>query len=167
MIACEQLVLFVSIISSTFFRLIVSRHSVNLPILYSVHGRQQHTAMAKMNPDGKDDVVQKEVLHDHDVWTGRPSSQDGIVMLDLSAEELQIEKRVRFKIDVMVMPLVILVYLMNYIDRNNFAAAKLQGLVDDLHLTPPQYQTCLSILFVAYVRLVSRVRVRSFLLTFC
>lgn len=29
---------------------------------------------------------------------------------------------------------------MNYIDRNNYAAAKLQGLEEDLNLDPSQYQ---------------------------
>lgn len=36
-------------------------------------------------------------------------------------------------------------------DRNNYAAARLQGLEEDLNLTPQQYQTGLSILFVAYI----------------
>ena len=64
------------------------------------------------------------------------------------------------------MPMVVLVYLMNYIDRNNYAAARLQGLEEDLNLTPSEYQlgTCtsniktrtltdlgLSILFVGYI----------------
>ena len=49
------------------------------------------------------------------------------------------------------MPLVILVYLMNYIDRNNYAAARLQGLEKDLGLKGDQYQLGLSILFVAYI----------------
>ena len=43
------------------------------------------------------------------------------------------------------------VYLMNYIDRNNYAAARLQGLEKDLGLVGDQYQTGLSILFVGYV----------------
>ncbi|KAI1609838.1 retrograde regulation protein 2 [Exophiala viscosa] len=69
----------------------------------------------------------------------------------LSEEELAIEKKLRFRIDAIVMPLVILVYLMNYIDRNNYAAARLQGLEKDLNLKGDQYQVGLSILFVAYV----------------
>lgn len=40
---------------------------------------------------------------------------------------------------------------MNYIDRNNYAAAKLQGLETDLGLVGSQYQVGLSILFVGYV----------------
>ena len=47
--------------------------------------------------------------------------------------------------------LIISVYLLNYIDRNNYAAARLQGLEDDLHLVGEQYQTGLSILFVGYI----------------
>jgi MFS family permease len=49
------------------------------------------------------------------------------------------------------MPLVVLVYLMNYIDRNNYAAARLQGLEADLNLKAEEYQTALSILFVGYI----------------
>lgn len=49
----------------------------------------------------KREVAQTEILHH-----GR-----------LSAEELEIEKKLRRKIDWRIMPLVILVYLMNYIDR--------------------------------------------------
>jgi hypothetical protein len=37
------------------------------------------------------------------------------------------------------------------LDSNNYAAAKLQGLTEDLNLSDTQYQTGLSILFVAYI----------------
>lgn len=37
------------------------------------------------------------------------------------------------------------------LDSNNYAAAKLQGLTEDLNLTNTEYQTGLSILFVAYI----------------
>ncbi|KAJ4349904.1 uncharacterized protein N0V89_008524 [Didymosphaeria variabile] len=70
---------------------------------------------------------------------------------ELTEEEKRIAKKLRRKIDLRIMPLVIMVYLMNYIDRNNYAAAKLQGLVEDLHLVGDQYQTGLSILFVGYI----------------
>ena len=35
----------------------------------------------------------------------------------LTPEELEVEKKLRRKIDFLIMPLVVLVYLMNYIDR--------------------------------------------------
>ena len=47
---------------------------------------------------------------------------------------------------------------MNYIDRNNYAAARLQGLEKDLHLKGDQYQVALRILFVVYVS--RRIRVK-------
>lgn len=37
------------------------------------------------------------------------------------------------------------------VNSNNYAAAKLQGLNQDLGLSPTQYQTGLSILFVGYI----------------
>lgn len=36
---------------------------------------------------------------------------------ELTPEELEIEKKLKFRIDSLIMPMVILVYLMNYIDR--------------------------------------------------
>jgi len=35
----------------------------------------------------------------------------------LSPEEREVEKQLRRKIDIRIMPLVVLIYLMNYIDR--------------------------------------------------
>lgn len=41
--------------------------------------------------------------------------------------------------------------MLQYIDRNNYPAARLQGLQEDLGLTDSQYQLGLSILFVGYI----------------
>ncbi|KAJ5623155.1 hypothetical protein N7490_011760 [Penicillium lividum] len=79
------------------------------------------------------------------------SHEEMVHLAELTPEEKVLEKKLRRRIDLLIMPLVILVYLMNYIDRNNYAAAKLQGLTEDLHLDGQQYQTGLSILFVAYI----------------
>ncbi|KAH8698005.1 MFS transporter [Talaromyces proteolyticus] len=42
-------------------------------------------------------------------------------------------------------------YILNYLDRNNIAVARLAGLEDDLHLVGNQYQTAVSSLFVGYL----------------
>lgn len=55
------------------------------------------------------------------------------------------------KIDLRLLPMVILMYILNYLDRNNIAAARLAGLESDLSLTGTQYLTALSILFVGYI----------------
>lgn len=92
-------------------------------------------------------------LKDHEILGSQATvTHDEVVHYGtLTDAEIVIEKKLRRKIDGRIMPLVILVYLMNYIDRNNYAAAKLQGLSQDLHLKGAQYQTGLSILFVGYI----------------
>lgn len=41
--------------------------------------------------------------------------------------------------------------MLNYLDRNNIASARLAGLESDLHLTDAQYRLSVSILFVGYI----------------
>ncbi len=60
------------------------------------------------------------------------------------------------KMDLRILPMLILIYVMNYLDRNNIAAARLAGLEDPkakggIGLTSEQYLTALSILFVGYI----------------
>ena len=60
------------------------------------------------------------------------------------------------KIDIRLLPMLILMYIMNYLDRNNIAAARLAGLEDPrseggLNLSSTEYLTALSILFVGYI----------------
>ncbi|KAI5927454.1 major facilitator superfamily domain-containing protein [Camillea tinctor] len=68
-------------------------------------------------------------------------------------QRLELEKRLVKKIDVRLLPMLVLMYILNYIDRNNIAAAKLAGLPEDLHLSPnsSEFQTAVSILFVGYL----------------
>jgi hypothetical protein len=49
----------------------------------------------------KGDIAHEEVFH----------------LSQLTEEEKQIERKLRIRIDSLIMPMVILVYLMNYIDR--------------------------------------------------
>lgn len=62
----------------------------------------------------------------------------------------RVEKSMKRKLD-MRCSLFVLIYIMNYLDRNNIAAARLRGLEEDLQLNQQQYQTCLSILYVGYI----------------
>lgn len=61
------------------------------------------------------------------------------------------EKALVRKIDLRIFPVMIILFILNFIDRNNFANARLKGLEADLKLTDVQYQTCISILLVGYV----------------
>jgi hypothetical protein len=57
---------------------------------------------------------------------------------------IQVEKKLKRKLDAKC-SLFVLIYIMNYLDRNNIAAARLGGLQEDLGITNTQYSTCLSI----------------------
>lgn len=61
-----------------------------------------------------------------------------------------VEKSLKRKLDARC-SIFVLIYIMNYLDRNNIGAARLQGLQKELHLSDTQYATCLSILYVGYI----------------
>lgn len=61
------------------------------------------------------------------------------------------EKALLRKIDLRLIPPVIIMYILNYLDRNAIASARLGGLEQDLKLKGAEYQTCVSILFVGYI----------------
>jgi len=62
----------------------------------------------------------------------------------------QLEKKLLRKLDLR-MSILIVIYILNYIDRNNASAARLRGFESDLHLVGQQFNTLLSILYVGYI----------------
>ncbi|RDH27538.1 major facilitator superfamily domain-containing protein [Aspergillus welwitschiae] len=66
------------------------------------------------------------------------------------ARRAQVEARMKRKLDARC-SLFVLIYIMNYLDRNNMSAARLKGLQEDLDMDYSEYATCLSILYVGYI----------------
>ncbi|KAL4794070.1 major facilitator superfamily domain-containing protein [Aspergillus venezuelensis] len=67
-------------------------------------------------------------------------------------EELQhMEKKLVRHLDFHLMPAVVLLFLMNILDRNNIANAKISGLPESLGISNTEYNTCLMIFYVGYV----------------
>ncbi|KAF8141262.1 major facilitator superfamily domain-containing protein [Boletus edulis] len=60
------------------------------------------------------------------------------------------ERRLLRKLDFRLLPTVVVIYLMNYIDRIAITAARLKGLQTDLGLSDVQYDTVVAILYVSY-----------------
>lgn len=52
------------------------------------------------------------------------------------------EKKVLRKMDLHLMPMLTLLYLFAFLDRGNIGNAKIEGLIDDLHLEGSQYNWC-------------------------
>lgn len=65
-------------------------------------------------------------------------------------ERERIERRLLWKLDLR-MSILIFIYILNYIDRNNAGAARLRGFEADLHLKGQEFATLLSILYVGYI----------------
>ena len=65
-------------------------------------------------------------------------------LVGLSAEERQaVEKKLVRKVDIRLLIMMVVMYILNYLDRNNIAAAKLAGREKSLKLTGDQYQVSL------------------------
>jgi len=61
------------------------------------------------------------------------------------------EKKLVRKLDLMIVPPVMLMYLLSFLDRVNIGNARLYGLEEDLGMHGNQFQVAVSILFVTYI----------------
>ncbi|KAH7916081.1 MFS general substrate transporter [Hygrophoropsis aurantiaca] len=77
--------------------------------------------------------------------------EDGLSAIYVNSEaRAHIEKSLLRKVDLR-MSILVLIYILNYIDRNNAAAARLRGFEEDLHLKGQEFNTILSILYIGYI----------------
>ncbi|KAI0036737.1 MFS general substrate transporter [Vararia minispora EC-137] len=101
----------------------------------------------------KDDFTENDVVH---IEAQRGLTDGSALRIDLDAEfggpeqRKKLEKKLLHKIDLRMSVLVV-IYILNYIDRNNASAARLKGFETDLHLKGSQFATLLSILYVGYI----------------
>ncbi|KAK2026761.1 major facilitator superfamily transporter [Colletotrichum zoysiae] len=60
------------------------------------------------------------------------------------------EKKILRKMDTRLIPMLALLYLLSFLDRGNIGNAKIEGLQEDLNITPDQYNLCLTVFFFTY-----------------
>ncbi|KAI0753056.1 MFS general substrate transporter [Daedaleopsis nitida] len=108
-----------------------------------------------MSLDEKKQVAVEEV--DRGPSSTAPSLDDSPrqALLDgeLLAEDVRpaAERSLVRTLDMRLLPTIILIYIMNYIDRVAISAARLKGLEQDLGLSDIQYETVLAVLYASYV----------------
>ncbi|WOO77177.1 putative transporterC [Vanrija pseudolonga] len=95
--------------------------------------------------DGKAPVV----AHDRHLQLELPAS---LQHLD-EAEMSRLDKKITRKIDFVLMPILIILYVLNFLDRNNISTAKIGGMTKDLHMNTEQFGTAVAVLFAGYVSL--------------
>ncbi|KAF9569063.1 MFS general substrate transporter [Agrocybe pediades] len=80
----------------------------------------------------------------HEILDDEQSEQD-------SAElKKELEEALLRKLD-RRMSILVLIYILNYVDRNNASAARLHGFEEDLHLEGTQFASILSVLYIGYI----------------
>ncbi|KAI2640358.1 MFS general substrate transporter [Hypomontagnella submonticulosa] len=60
------------------------------------------------------------------------------------------EKKILRKMDLRLIPMLALLYLLSFLDRGNIGNAKIEGLQEDLSMSPDEYNWCLTVFFFTY-----------------
>ncbi|KAK7916899.1 hypothetical protein PG985_010507 [Apiospora marii] len=100
----------------------------------------------------------------------QPPFEEKGQILDVSAAYTpQEEKRVLRKIDCTVLPMMCVVFLLQYLDKQSLSYASVFGLITDLNMTSTQYSWCSSIFYVGqlvaeypFIYLMSRLHLTKF-----
>ncbi|KAF2147311.1 uncharacterized protein K452DRAFT_348077 [Aplosporella prunicola CBS 121167] len=71
--------------------------------------------------------------------------------LDSAHIDPVLEKRVVRKLDRHVLPLVMALYLLAFLDRSNIGNAKIAGMVKDLHFNSGDYEWLLTVFYISYI----------------
>lgn len=102
--------------------------------------------------------MEKQPSHHDDKMSSAESQTDlarsrlPASLVDISEAEIEkLNKKLVRKMDLVILPTIGILYILNYIDRQNLAAAKLQGIMEDLKIDTQQFATAVSILFVGYL----------------
>jgi hypothetical protein len=66
-------------------------------------------------------------------------------------DDTQLEHKVLLKMDVMILPILALLFLCSFIDRTNVGNAKILGLQEDLDITNHQYAIGLCVFYATYI----------------
>ena len=113
-----------------------SVHSTEKGPNFVEHSQQQSTSSPL--------VVEKGITDDQKQLYAQFANQD-------QAWHAKTKRRLLFKVDIHLLPLLIAMYLLNFLDRNNLSQARLGTLEKDLKMRSDDFNLATSILFVGYV----------------
>lgn len=105
-------------------------------------------------PDQKHDLALESQIEDLSSMSERGEHNGHQMSTSLSCltteEYKKVGRKATLKLDVVMLPCLVIMYILNYLDRNYIAVAKLAGITEDLDLSPTEYQSYISILFAGY-----------------
>lgn len=80
------------------------------------------------------------------------SSDDNEYMATMTPEERKaLTRRILFKLDVRIIPIMALLFLCSFLDRTNVGNAKVYYMENDINISDHQYDTCLVIYYAFYI----------------
>ncbi|GJD00133.1 Major facilitator superfamily transporter [Colletotrichum higginsianum IMI 349063] len=97
------------------------------------------------------DAPQKDRLDEADTGLYPGAGSSDIDARDPVLVDAAAEKKIVRKLDMHIIPLVMLLYLFSFLDRVNIGNARLYNLERDLDMHGNQFQVAVSILFVTYI----------------
>ncbi|KAI0114340.1 major facilitator superfamily domain-containing protein [Nemania sp. FL0031] len=65
--------------------------------------------------------------------------------------DAKLERRVLWKLDTRILPILALLFLCSFFDRTNVGNARLYGLEEEIHITDHQYDTGLAVFYATYI----------------
>ena len=99
------------------------------------------------------DSDKRPVHHEYATTEEGSPSSNHVYTLDQFVEDPELEKRILRKVDMRLLPPLWIMYVLNYLDRNNIGNAKTAGMQKDLKLSSSDYSLALSIFFIGYLLL--------------
>ncbi|KFY28383.1 hypothetical protein V491_00491 [Pseudogymnoascus sp. VKM F-3775] len=81
----------------------------------------------------------------------QPSSDNDYISTMTPGEQKALTRRILFKLDVRIIPIMALLFLCSFLDRTNVGNAKVYKMEDDIHISDHQYDTCLVIYYAFYI----------------
>ncbi|KIW34299.1 uncharacterized protein PV07_01086 [Cladophialophora immunda] len=99
----------------------------------------------------KDDIPLVALTHLEDASNKPVSGISKHLEQARTPEEAKAEKRFVLKTDLIVLPLLASMYFLASLDRGDVGNAAVAGMTDELHLTPHQLSTCITIFYVGYI----------------
>ncbi|KAK6956009.1 hypothetical protein Daesc_003656 [Daldinia eschscholtzii] len=110
--------------------------------------------MSVMEKHDEEVKYQGEIVTDAPRHGGLDEEQAALFRQFLAASpnwHRDITKRLTRKVDLHLLPMLMLMYMLNFLDRNNLSQARLGTLEDDLGMTGTDFNLATSILFVGYI----------------
>ncbi|RVX73940.1 hypothetical protein B0A52_02830 [Exophiala mesophila] len=97
----------------------------------------------------KDDVDHLEMM-DKEIGATIEPRQAGDELAP-SPQQVAFDKKMLLKLDLILVPVISMLYLLVFVDRVNIGNARVAGLQRDLRLTDLQYQTAVTVTYVLYI----------------